>query len=106
MRRRRPPGTTPIRAILSVNRQFLAAFFLGFIAWLSWPTSAEWWPFAILSVITAAAAVGYTIGAVVLMVRIHARDRQIAAMLAKGRVAHPAEMIDRDALRRAGMSDD
>lgn len=105
MRHERPSGT-PRQAVISVNRQLLAAFLFGLVAWLCWPASATQWPLVLIAAITALAAVNSTITAFTLMVRIYRRDRRIAAMLAKGRVAHPAEMVDREALRRAGMSDD
>lgn len=96
---------TPASAILAVNGKFLGAALTGFTAWATWPSSAEWWQAAIISVIMGLASVGLFVGALVLIVRIYSREREIARLLSQGRSLRPADLAGTDALRKAGMID-
>lgn len=96
----------PLSAVLSINGKFLLAALTGFLAWACWPSSAQWWPFAIFSLVLGITAVGALIQALVLIFKIHSREREIAAMLRRGRPQHGADLVRGRALRRARMTDD
>lgn len=96
----------PHIATLAINGKLCAAALLGFAAWALWPTKTEWWQFGVMSLMFACVAVGHLLGAIRLMIKAFYRERQIAAFLKQGRASSSSELATRDALRRAGMTDE
>ncbi|HMR34522.1 MAG TPA: hypothetical protein PKA13_21945 [Geminicoccaceae bacterium] len=96
----------PLSAVVSINGKFLVAALTGFLAWLCWPSSPQWWPLAILSLAMGSIALGALIEALGLIFKIHSREREIAAMLRRGRPQHGADLVRGRALRKARMTDD
>lgn len=96
----------PTSAVLAVNGRFLAAAFMGFIAWAAWPASLQWWPMAILSALLGIAAVQSLIQALVLIFKVYSWEREIASMLAQGRAQRQAHLVTAKTLRQAQMTDD
>ena len=96
----------PVAAVLGVNGRFLAAALMGFMAWVSWPSSLQWWPLAIISAVIGIAAIRSLIQALVLIFQIYSREREIAAMLAHGRAQRQAHLANANTLRKARMTDD
>lgn len=101
----RPPGKTPFGAVMAVNGKFLAAFLAGAVGWLCWPESSEWWQFGLLSAVLWLGAIGKFIEGISAIVKIYVREREIARLMALGRIDRPSELASDDALRRAGMTD-
>ncbi|MGI9506403.1 MAG: hypothetical protein ACR2RE_25450 [Geminicoccaceae bacterium] len=99
------PGKTSFGAVLSVNGKLLAAFIAGGLAWLCWPDSSRWWQMGLFSVALWFGAAGKLIQAIRAMIKIHVRDKEIAAFMAQGRSASHSELATKDALHKAGMTD-
>ena len=100
------PGQTPFGSILTVNGKLLAAFLAGALAWVCWPDSSRWWQMGLFSVILWAGAAFRFVEALRAITKIYIRDREIAAFTAQGRTASSSELATRDALRKAGMTND
>ena len=96
----------PWSAVLALNGQFLGSVATGVLGWNIWPTRPEWWAMGVLACVMGLASVTLFVRAIATMVRIHARQREIASLLARGQALRPAELAGGDALRRAGMTDD
>lgn len=93
------------KAKLRINGMFLMACLCGFICWVSWPTSIEWWGFGIVSIIMGLNTIILTFKAFGEIFALYARDKSIAALMAQGSVAKADDLADPNTLKSKGMVD-
>lgn len=89
--------------ILKINLSLLGAFSFGVGAYLIWPDSLKWWGFGLISIIVGMAAPALLIKAIIMMFKLHARDKEIAEFEEANGAAEPSELASVDDLKRAGM---
>lgn len=94
------------KATLRINGLFLMACFCGFVSWLSWPTSVEWWGFGLISIVMGLNVPILIAKAVGEMLTLYARDKSIAALMAQGAEAKADNLATSETLRSRGMIDD
>ncbi|MVA98002.1 hypothetical protein GN330_12180 [Nitratireductor sp. CAU 1489] len=92
-----------IGAVIGINLQLLWAAAFGFIAWVSWPGSAEWWGFGVLSVMMGLGSLGALVNALNAITGLYARDKALAELMAQGGPPKSARLAGHDDLKRAGM---
>ena len=96
----------PFGTVVSINVNLLVAAGTGFLAWACWPTSAGWWQAAVISVVLGMLSLAALIHAFGLIFKVHRRERELAAMLRRGRPQQGADFVRPRALRKARMTDD
>ncbi len=96
----------PLGTVISINVNLLVAFCTGFLAWACWPSSPGWWQAAVISVVLAMLSLAALIHALGLIIKVRSRERELAAMLHRGRTPHGADFVRHRALRKARMTDD
>ena len=94
---------TPFNSVLAVNGHFFLAAMQGIAAAWTWPSSWEWWGLGVLSILLGLSALASAIAALRAMVKIHAREKEIARLAATSRAPEPSDLAGIDALRNAGM---
>ena len=99
------PHTGSIRQTVAINGNLLGAVVGGFIAWVVWPSSAEWWGMGALSIGAGLIAFVSLIRAIGLIVAAYAKRRAIAAYMAKGGKPKSTQMATSRDLEAAGMID-
>lgn len=95
----------PLAAVVGVNLRFLLAFGTGFLAWACWPASPGWWQAAVISVVLGMLSLAALLQACGLILKVYRRERELAAMLRRGRPPHGADLVRRRALHKARMTD-
>ena len=96
----------PFGTVVSINVNLLVAFCCGFLAWACWPSSPGWWQAAVISVVLGMLSLAALIQALGLIIKVHRRQRELAAMLRRGRPQQGADFVRPRALRKARMTDD
>lgn len=99
-------GGTPLGSIVLINFQLLQTFLLGLCAWWSWPSSPEWWGFGLLSIMLGATSFGTLMAALRAMAKLYAREKAIARLAGTSRAPEASDLVNRDALKNAGMIHD
>lgn len=92
-----------IGCIVLINIQFLYASLLIALAWISWPSSSDFWGFAVISILAALGAIVPTVRALTMMFKLYERERTISEILALGDEPKSSEMASDDDLEKAGM---
>lgn len=92
--------------ILTVNANLLQAVLLGGCSWWVWPSSPEWWGFGALSIALGGGALNKFFAALRAMVKLYAREKELARFAATSRAPAPSDLADHNALKDAGMIDD
>lgn len=93
-------------SVAAINIEFLIAATCGSIAWISWPSTPEWWQLGILSALLWVACVTHAIKGFRLILRRWQRGRVIAAFDAQGKAPKSAAMASSDKLQAMGMFDE
>lgn len=93
------------RAVVAINGNLLGALLGGFTAWVVWPSSAEWWGMAALTI--GAGMFGFVclVKAIGAIFSLHAKRRAIAAYMAKGGKPKSSKLATTGDLEEAGMID-
>jgi len=89
--------------VFQINANLLGAFSYGVGAWLLWPDSLKSWGFGLISIMLGMAAPALLIKAIIMMFKLHARDKEFAKFEDDNRTAEPSELASVDDLKRAGM---
>lgn len=89
--------------VFKINMHLLGAFLYGVGAWLLWPDSLKSWGFGLISIMLGMAAPALLIKAIIMMFKLHARDKEFAKFEEDNRAAEPSELASVDDLKRAGM---
>ena len=89
--------------IVQINLKLLWATAMIFVAYFSWPTSAKWYGFGLISICAGAAAIGLVIEAIRAMTKLYVRDKALEKYVAQGGKTKSSEMATSDALDNAGM---
>lgn len=97
---------TPVEPILKINGMLLHSFLLAGGAWWLWPSSPKWWGFGLISILLGIAAFGKAVVALRDIIKLHAREKEIAHLAATSRAPDPSDLADQNALKTAGMLDD
>ncbi|AXX98089.1 hypothetical protein [Profundibacter amoris] len=93
-------------AIIKVNGKFLQAFVFGACAWWLWPSSLEWWGLGMISLVLAVAAAGKFFEAIKAMVKLYAREKELARLSATARAPVQSDLANDNVMEDAGMFDD
>ncbi|MCP4195975.1 MAG: hypothetical protein GY762_02400 [Proteobacteria bacterium] len=97
------PFQPSLGVIVQINFKLLLATAMIFVAYYSWPTSAKWYGFGLISICAGLAAIGLVIEAVRAMAKLYARDKALENYKAQGGQTKSSEMASSDALDKAGM---
>ncbi len=89
--------------VFKINMYLLGAFSYAVGAWLIWPDSLKWWGFGLMSIMLGIAAPAMLIKAIMIMFKLHARDKEFAEFEEANRAAEPSELASVDDLKKAGM---
>ncbi len=89
--------------VFKINLYLLGASSYAVGAWLIWPDSLKWWGFGLLSIVLGLSAPVLLTKAIVMMARLHARDKEFAEFEEANPTAEPSELASIDDLKRAGM---
>lgn len=93
-----------LRTILHINARFIGAGMALFYAWLCWQwTSPEWWGFGLVAVLTGLGGAIGMIGAIVEVVAIVLRNREVDAFRKEGGKARADRMAGEQDLKDRGM---
>lgn len=90
-------------SVVGINVQLTLATLFGWLAWLWWPTSAEWWGIGVGCVIFALAALAGVGNALKMMLELHRRRRVLAEFMAQGGAPKTARLASIEDLERTGM---
>ncbi len=97
------PYQSSFGTIIQINFKLLLAAAMIFVAYYSWPTSAKWYGFGLISICAGLAAIGLVIEAVRAMTKLYVRDKTLENYKAQGGQTKSSEMASSDALDKAGM---
>jgi len=97
------PFQSSLGIIIQINFKLLWATAMVFMAYYSWPTSAKWYGFGLISICAGLAAIGLVIEAIRTMAKLHARDKALENYVAQGGKTKSSEMASDDILDNAGM---
>ncbi len=89
--------------VFKINMHLLGAFSYAVGAWLIWPDSFKWWGFGFISIMLGMAAPALLIKAIIMMFKLHARDKEFAKFEDDNRTAEPSELANIVDLKKAGM---
>ena len=89
--------------VFKINMHLLGSFSYGVGAWLIWPDSLKWWGFGLISILLGMAAPALLIKAIIMMFKLHARDKEFAEFEEANRTAEPSELANIVDLKKAGM---
>jgi len=96
----------PLGSIIAVNFKLMSASLLSIASYWSWPTTATWWHFGVLSIFLGAMALASLITALQLIVKLWVRKRTIQKMQRIGSAPKSANLAGDDTLRKAGVIDE
>jgi hypothetical protein len=96
----------PLGSIIMVNLKLMASALLAFASYWSWPTTAIWWHFGVLSIFLGAMAFASLVNALRLIVKLWMRERTIRKMQRIGTAPKSASLAGDDTLRKAGVIDE
>lgn len=99
-------GATPISAIIKVNGHLFLGAVQGAAAFWLWPSSLEWLGLGVLSILFGLSAFASVIAALRAMLKVYAREKEIARLAAASRAPEPSDLAGADALKKAGMFND
>lgn len=89
--------------VFKINMYLLGAFSYAVGAWLIWPDSLKWWGFGLMSIMLGITAPAMLIKAIMIMFKLHDRDKEFAEFEEANRAAEPSELASVDDLKKAGM---
>lgn len=97
---------TPAGSIFAINGHIFLAAMQIIAAFLIWPANPDWWGFGLLSVVLGLSAMANVIAAFRAMLKVHAREKEIARLAQTSRAPEPSDLVGADALKDAGMFND
>ena len=89
--------------VFKINMYLLGAFSYAVGAWLIWPDSLKWWGFGLMSIALGITAPAMLIKAIMMMFKLHVRDKEFAEFEEANRAAEPSELANVIDLKKAGM---
>ncbi len=100
------PYQSSFGTIIQINFKLLLAAAMIFVAYYSWPTSAKWYGFGLISICAGLAAIGLVIEAVRAMTKLYVRDKTLAEFEKLGNKPKSSTLVTDDAMRQAGLFDE
>lgn len=97
---------TPASSILAINGRFFLAAMQVIAAFSMWPSNPEWWGLGVISVLLGLSAMANVIAAFRAMLKVYAREKEIARLAQTSRAPEPSDLVGADALKNAGMFND
>jgi len=96
----------PLGSIVAINFKLMSAALLSIASYWSWPTTATWWHFGVLSIFLGAMAFTSLITALRLIAKLWMRERTIRKIQRIGTAPKSASLAGDDTLRKAGVIDE
>ena len=93
-------------SIVAVNFHLLMAVGCGWIAWLIWPQSPEWWGAGVISILLGMGAFTECVRALRLIADLYLKQRVIREFESQGSKPKSSRMATTSDLKQAGMLDE
>lgn len=97
---------TPFSSTLAINGHLFLAAMQGLTAVSIWPMSSEAWGLGLLGILLGLSALANLIAALRKMMKVYAREKEVARLAATSRAPEPSDFASHETLKAAGMIDD
>lgn len=97
---------TPFSSTLAINGHLFLSAAQGITSASIWPMSSEAWGLGLLSILLGLSALANLIAAARKMMKVYAREKEIARLATSSRLPEPSDLAGFDAMKNAGMFND